>query len=215
MDKKLLLQTGLTAIANDAHYNRILEKGNPAVAYAEYGIHAFDFSHFSKYQKYKEYFEKIKLVEDKEFLKEVSRLFNERIVTDLTLVPYIIEKTPLNILPVCYRLFSQVSLLLDSHLHPNCVLNKNVILGGLKRGGCGILNNLNEIEICCFVVRYCDTKENKEIFNSALCPITIARVNDVFSSKKSGVAMCSCNDIINATEEREYPEIREIQGQDL
>lgn len=162
--------------------------------YSAFGIYTFDIVNFERYsyKKFDEFFKEIKLVENKQFMDELCRILNTSSKPPTKAIEYILKNAPSNIKPAYYRLFSQVSLLAESNFGENLEPSGNLIREGIS---CEIISHLNDTELCCFFVRYCNRKETLLSVKNILCPETFiiikARLNGVLISKDEH-PKCSC-----------------------
>lgn len=183
--------------ANDRFYSMV--EDNIEVLenlYKQFGIYMFDLVNFERYLEpgvftFMDFFDQIKLTENRQFLNELCRILHRSSKPPTDVINYVVNNTPADIIPAYYRMFSQVSLLVDSNFNKNLMTSTNAIVNGIT---CDIINNLNDIELCCFFVRYCDTKELLAQAKSRLCEETLADIDSRLSSGRlsTKIVQCSC-----------------------
>jgi hypothetical protein len=70
-------------------------------------------------------------------------------------------------------MFSQASLIVDSNFSKNLIEAATEIVGGITDD---IIAHLNDIELCCFFIRYCENKDLLHLARSRLSEETLTGI---------------------------------------
>ena len=133
-----------------------------------FGLRTFNFAKFNQYSapKFLNFFEKHNIIKSEEFIFMFTKLLHTEKSIDSSLFTWILknikEKT---IAKHYYSLFSHFSIYLESNYNTNLVKNAEIILHYSIEE---ILESLSEIELYCFIVRYCNTKSTLALFPKKL-----------------------------------------------
>lgn len=188
-----ILPNSVKVAANSQFYS-LADTGCLDSLYTTFGVYVFDIVNFERYsdKKFDEFFKEVKLVENKQFMDELCRILNTSSKPPTKAIEYVLQNVPDDIKPAYYRLFSQVSLLAESNFGENLEPSGNLIRSGIT---CDIISYLNDIELCCFFVRYCSRKETLLSVKNILCPETFvivkARLSGAVISQDEH-SKCSC-----------------------
>lgn len=157
------LPDGTRFVADKEFYSSV-NLDNIAERYSIYGIYMFSIPNFRL--EFHEFYKEVRLLENRQFLDELVRTLHLHPEPPLVAIEYILNNTPENILPAYLRTFSQISLLIETNFNEN--LGKAGYLIA-PRITCDMVPYFNDIELCCFFVRYCKTKEVGDAVRGLFC----------------------------------------------